>query len=125
VPSRAVLEDRPVIDYNPEFEMEKQGLISTGLSREWISRMRLTTQWERQQWIESLKIMSQPAPSKRTERMLKEAYKLQCTKEITRERFSNGTCHGYTVVTTRYLEPGERSPLDDLPRPNLSREKAA
>lgn len=106
VPGRVKLEARPVIS-TPEFEREKEYLISKGVSRDWVSRMRLVGSEELLEDMEWIKKSCQQQERKGLSADLKRARNMLCGEEIVEQRFSPDGRQKQVVITRRRMPPSE------------------
>jgi len=113
VPGRVRLESHPVIS-TPEFEREKEFLISRGVSREWISRMRLMTLEELDDAVRVYELADRSWERKGLTAALKQARNSLCGEEIVEERFSPSGRYSRVVKTTRTLPPDESAAMQRL-----------
>jgi hypothetical protein len=104
IPGRVCLEEVPVIS-TPKFEKEKEFLISKGVSREWVSRMRLRTADELMDAVRKNEIMCQSRERKGLNRTLEQARNGLCGKEIIEVRYSPSGRYSKVMKTTRLLPP--------------------
>jgi hypothetical protein len=105
-PGRVRLEHQPVIS-TPQFEEEKEFLISRGLSREWISRMRLVTWDELVDIVEADKFQCGREERKGLLADLEKARNSLCGEEFIEERFSPDGRRHTVLKTRRRLPPSE------------------
>lgn len=113
VPGRVRLEAHPVIS-TPEFEREKEFLISRGLSRDWISRMRLMTLEELDDAVRVYELADRSWERQGLTAALKQARNSLCGEEIVEERFSPSGRYSRVVKTTRTLPPSESAAMERL-----------
>jgi hypothetical protein len=113
VPGRVRLESHPVIS-TPEFEHEKEFLISRGVSRDWVSRMRLMTLEELDDAVRVYELADRSWERKGLTAALKQARNSLCGEEIVEERFSPSGRYSRVVKTTRTLPPSESAAMERL-----------
>jgi hypothetical protein len=105
-PGLVRLERCPVIS-TPQFEQEKAFLISKGLSREWVSRMRLVTTRELKDFFAVAEISKRAPYRKGLLADLERARNSLCGEEIVEERFSADGRRRTVLKTRRRLPPDE------------------
>lgn len=105
-PGRVKLEAQPVIS-TPAFEREKEYLISQGVSRDWVSRMRLVGSEELMEDMEWIKKCCRHQERKGLSADLKRARNSLCGEEILEQRFSPDGRQKQVVITRRRLPPTE------------------